>query len=102
MHGNGNARNPNYWKLRKATALQRENETLKTQLALLHSELAHKQTFVGRLELLIHQRNERINELNDKLAQSRDQCQRLEAECEHLADIIRLAPPVDTAMLAAK
>ena len=85
----GASKNPAHWKLRKANKVTRECETLKTQVALLHTEVQHKQNFVGKLEFLIHQRNERINELNDKLAQSREQCRKLDAEADRLAALFQ-------------
>ena len=44
------------------------------------------------LEYLVQQRSERIDELTGKLEQSRDQIRRLDEECEHLADMVRLMP----------
>ena len=44
------------------------------------------------LEYLVQQRSERIDELTGKLEQSREQIRRLDEECEHLADMVRLMP----------
>ena len=85
----GDVRFRGYWKLRKAGEVARECETLKTRLALLHTELENKQHAVGRLELLIRQRNETIDNLNDKLAQSREQCRRLDEEADRLANLFQ-------------
>jgi hypothetical protein len=73
-----------------------------TVIVCLRTELRHKQDFVGRLEYLLHQRTEMIDALHGRIDQLRTVNQRLEQECEHLADIIRLAPPLDTVMLAPK
>jgi cell division protein FtsB len=93
MHGNGTSRNPVHWKLRKANKkVARECETLKTQIALLNTELKHKQDFVGRLEFLIHQRNEMIDALHGRIDQLREQNKRLDVENEHLCEMVRLSP----------
>jgi hypothetical protein len=85
MHGTSHS--PSYWKLKKANATARECEQLKTQLALAHTELENKQHAVGRLELLIHQRNETIDALNAKLEQSRQQYQELDKEADRLSNL---------------
>ena len=53
------------------------------------------------MECLLHERSERIDELNGKLEQSRRQVQRLGLENQLLIEMIA-APPVDAAMLAPK
>jgi hypothetical protein len=50
----------------------------------------------------LHQRTEHIDELTGKLEQARTVNQRLEQECEHLADMIRIMPQLDPAMLTPK
>jgi predicted RNase H-like nuclease (RuvC/YqgF family) len=52
--------------------LKRELDGLKTTLVVLRRELEHKDGHVGRLEVLMRQRSERIDELNGKLEQLRD------------------------------
>jgi hypothetical protein len=87
--------------MRQAVHVEKENEALKTQLALLHSELAHKQTFVGRLEYLLHQRTEMIDALHGRIDQLRTANQRLEQEAEHYATLLAASQP-DAAMLVPK
>jgi hypothetical protein len=79
------------WKVRKAYKVARECKALKTQLALLHTELRHKQDFVGRLEYLLHQRTEMIDALHGRIDQLREQNRRLDAEAERLAEMVRLS-----------
>ena len=53
--------------------LEQENSALKTENACLRTELQHKQDFVGRLQLVVRQRNERIDKqaaMIDQLANS--------------------------------
>ena len=80
------------WKVRKAYEVARECEALKTQLALLHTELQHKQDYAGRLEYLLHLRTETVDELHAKIAQLRAANQRLDAEADRLAEMVRLSP----------
>jgi hypothetical protein len=47
---------------------------------------------VGRLQYLLLERTHRIDELNGKIDQLREQNRRLDAEAERLVDMIRLSP----------
>jgi chromosome segregation ATPase len=89
MHGNGTSRNPTHWKLREANKVARECETLKTQLALLHTKLTDKEGHVSRLRFLLSERLRRIDDLNGKLEQARAQIRKLDGECEHLAELVK-------------
>jgi hypothetical protein len=40
--------------------------------------------------------------LRGKLEQSREQIRRLDQECEHYADMIRIMPQLDAALLSPK
>ena len=81
--------------------LQRECEVLQLKLLRVNSALRLKTVYAERLEYLLHERSERIDELNGKLEQSRQQVQRLGLENQLLIEMIA-APPVDAAMLAPK
>ena len=59
------------WKAKPVSILQRENDNLKTTICLLRRELENRQGAVGRLELLVHERTARIDELTGKLEQAR-------------------------------
>jgi hypothetical protein len=69
---------------------------------LLNRELENRQGVVGRLELLLRERLERIDSLNSKLEQLREQNRRLDQENEHLAEMIQFEPQLDAAMLTPK
>jgi hypothetical protein len=53
--------------------LHREIDRLKTAAVLMRGELTSKQGHVGRLEILLRERLQRIDELNGKFDQLRDQ-----------------------------
>jgi hypothetical protein len=86
---------------RTEIGLQREITTLQLKLLRVNSALAIKTQYATRLEYLLHQRSETIDELTGKLEQSREQVRRLDQECEHLADMIRIMPQLE-AMLSPK
>jgi hypothetical protein len=58
----------------------------------LRHELETKQGAVGRLEVLVRQRSNRIDELNGKVEQLRHQNRQLDQENESLAELVRSSP----------
>jgi hypothetical protein len=70
--------------------LIKDNDGLRTELICLRRELTNKEGYAGRLEVLLRERMERIDELTARIDQLRERNKRLEAEAEHLA-AIRLA-----------
>jgi hypothetical protein len=82
--------------------LQREVTTLGLKFLKANSELRTKTIYCQRLEFLLHQRTETIDELYGRLEQARAANQKLEQECEHLADMICIMPQLDPAMLVPK
>jgi hypothetical protein len=74
--------------------LSREADNLKITIVGLRHELASKQKYASRLEYLIRTRSERISELTGKIEQLRAQNQRLDSECERLAEMVRLSAPM--------
>jgi predicted RNase H-like nuclease (RuvC/YqgF family) len=72
--------------------LRRAVDGLRTTIVCLRREIENKQGAVGRLETLLRERLTRIDELNAKLEQAREQNRRLEAEAEHLAAVIAASP----------
>ena len=65
--------------------LQKENDGVRTEIVKLRHELTNKQGYAERLEVLLRELLERIDDLNGKLEQAREQNKRLKAEAEHQA-----------------
>jgi chromosome segregation ATPase len=65
--------------------LQKENDGLRTEIVKLRHELTNKQGYAERLEVLLRERMERIDELTATIDQLRERNKRLEAEAERLA-----------------
>jgi hypothetical protein len=81
------------WKVRKAYEVARECEVLKTRLACLSTEMQHKQDYAGRLELVVRERNQRIDYLIGIIDQLRQQNRQLDTEAERLVEMV--ARPVN-------
>jgi hypothetical protein len=62
----------------------------RSELIRLRRKLTTKEGYAAKLELVLHQRLETIDTLNGKLEQERAAKQRLDEECEHLAQLVRL------------
>ena len=64
------------WNRRRARLneiqLQRTNGTLSTQLLQLREQLRNKESYAAGLEILLRQRNERIDELTAQVDQLRE------------------------------
>jgi chromosome segregation ATPase len=56
--------------------LKRQLDTLQLQLVRLRTELTNKQQYAGRLEVLLRERMERIDELNATIERLREQNRR--------------------------
>jgi hypothetical protein len=68
--------------------LQRECEVLQLKLLKANSALALKTQYASRLETLLHERLNKIDELTAQVDQLRHQNKKLDAEAGHLAAII--------------
>ena len=73
--------------------LQRECEVLQLKLLKVNSALALNTRYAQRLEYLVQARNERVDQLNSLLEQSRQQVQRLGLQNQILIEMIA-APPL--------
>ena len=78
-------------RLASVVPLERECNQLKTAIALLHSELQNKEGHVGRLQFLLRERLNKIDQLNGVIDRLRDQNRKLDAENEHLCEMVRLS-----------
>jgi hypothetical protein len=83
------------WPPKVLSNLERENASLRTTICCLKRELENREGAVGRLELLLHERCETIDQLNARLEQSRAQLQHLSLQNEILVEMIAApsAPP---------
>jgi predicted nuclease with TOPRIM domain len=75
-----------------AVALKRKNDELASQLLRVREELRNKQTYTAGLEILLHERLGKIDELNGKIDQLREQVRKLDQENDRLVEMIRFAP----------
>jgi hypothetical protein len=91
------------WRSRPdAAALERNIDELRTENIRLRREVSNKEQYIGRLKVLCHERTTRIDDLRATIDQLRQQNRRLDAEADRLAEMVRLAPQLDAAMLAPK
>jgi hypothetical protein len=72
--------------------LIRKINSLSTKLLQANVTLRIKTIYCERLEFLLREGNERIDQLTAKLDYAHTIHQRLERECEHLSQIIATAP----------
>lgn len=68
------------------------NDNLRTTIVVLKRQLEDRDGHVGRLHILMRERIERIDELNDRIAQLRDQNRRLDEENDRLVEMMQLHP----------
>jgi hypothetical protein len=79
------------WKPKPVTDLQRQLNAAQLKLLKANAELEHKTQCVSRLEILVAERSERIDELANTIATLRDQNRRLNDEAERLCEMVRLS-----------
>jgi hypothetical protein len=68
------------WKPKPAIAIEREKHELQMKLLKVNSELRLKQLYCQKLEILLHQRCNRIDELFHQLELAWQRNRKLEAE----------------------
>jgi len=81
------------WSPHRPTELERKVETLSLKLLRANAALCQKQIYCERLEFLLHQRSEKIDELTGTIDQLRLKIRLLGQEDGHLAAM--LAPKYD-------
>jgi len=79
------------WKPRPIEPLQRQNDELRTAIVVLRREVEIREGHVGRLQFLLRQRLNKIDQLNAVIDRLREQNRRLDAEAEHYAEMVRLS-----------
>jgi hypothetical protein len=82
------------WKPAALSDLERVNHALQMALLKARAQLSSKRASAERLEFLLCERMERIDELNGKLEQALEQNRKLEAEAEHLAQVVARPPTI--------
>jgi len=87
---------------RSSHELERASHELALKLLRANAALRLKQLHVEKLEILVRERSERIDQLNSELEQSRAQVRRLDLQNEILVAMIAAPPPHDPALLSAK
>jgi hypothetical protein len=80
-----------YFRRRPLEPLEQENDALRTTIIQLRRKLTNKTGYAAKLELVLHQRMEHIDELANTIAVLRDQNRRLNEEADHLAELVRLS-----------
>ena len=90
------------WKPKPVTDLRRQLNAAQLKLLKANAELEHKTQCVSRLEILVAERNACIDALHGRIDALREQNKRLDQEADRLAEMVRLAPQLDAAMLSPK
>ena len=72
------------------------------QLLRVREQLQKQERYATGLEIALSTRLERIDELTGTIDRLREQNKRLDRENEHLAEMIRFAPPADTTTPASE
>jgi hypothetical protein len=92
------------WNRRRARLneiqLQRTNGALSSTVLELRRELTTKQQYASRLELLLRQRNERIDQLTAQDDQLRQHSRHADEGAEYMAAFVGLILDLDNAVAA--
>ena len=92
------------WNRRRARLneiqLQRTNGALSTQLMQLREQLRNKESYAAGLEILLRQRNERIDQLTAQVDQLRQHSRQADEKAEHMAMFVGLILDLDDAVTA--
>jgi hypothetical protein len=82
------------WNRRRARLneiqLQRTNGALSTQLLQLREQLRNKEHYAGKLEILLRQRNKRIDQLTAQVDQLRQHSRHADEDAQHMAMFVGL------------
>ena len=92
------------WNRRRARLneiqLQRTNGALSTQLLQLREQLRNKESYAAGLEILLRQRNERIDQLTAQVDQLRQHSRHADEGAEYMAMFVGLMLDLDDAVAA--
>ena len=81
------------WKPAALTDLERQNHTLAIKLLKANTELRSKTLYAKRLEYLLHERSERIDQLTGVIDQLRSANQKLNLENHCLTALLTAPAP---------
>jgi len=73
------------------SALEQTVDQLRTELIKLRRQLNGKEQYIGRLQFLVQQRSNVIDDQRGKLEQSQAQIRQLNDEADHLAELVRMS-----------
>ena len=73
------------------SALEQTVDQLRTELIKLRRQLNGKEQYIGRLQFLVQQRSNVIDDQRGKLEQSQAQIRQLDEEADHLAELVRMS-----------
>jgi hypothetical protein len=82
---------PWQFRSRPLEPLERENDELKTTIVVLRREVEIKEGHLGRLQFLLRERLNKIDQLNATIDRLREQNKRLDAEAERYAKMVKLS-----------
>src|SRR6516165_5131869 len=92
------------WNRRRARLneiqLQRTNGALSTQLVQVREQLKNKECYAAGLEILLRQRNERIDQLTAQVDQLREHSRHADEKAEHMAMFVGLMLDLNDAVAA--
>ena len=92
------------WNRRRArlneVQLQRTNGALSTQLLQLREQLRNKESYAAGLEILLRQRNERIDQLTAQVDQLREHGRHTHEEAQHMAMFVGMMLDLNDAVAA--
>ena len=92
------------WNRRRARLneihLQRTNGTLSTQVLQLREQLRNKESYAAGLEMLLRQRNEQIDQLQEQVEQLRLKNNQSHEEAQHMAMFVGLMLDLNDAVAA--
>ena len=92
------------WNRRRARLneiqLQRTNGALSTQLFQLREQLRNKESYASGLEILLRQRNERIDQLTAQVDRLREHSRHTDEEAQHMAMFVGMMLDLNDAVAA--
>jgi hypothetical protein len=83
------------WKFRRLDPTEKENDRLRTVVIQLRREVTEKMAYAAGLEMLLRQRNERIDQLTTQVDQLRQHSRHADEGAEYMAMFVGLILDLD-------